>query len=169
MLRRMSEERTSTAKQVLTGYYIEHGVLPTVQVFAERMGYASTSSAHYTLGKLESQGFLVKEASGGRLMPGPTFVRTKPSEVEELALLPEAVLSVLPRGVKLSTMEVASGFKVDEAIWPGDLLILAPSERLDLSELLVLRRGPKFMTANEPRSGWTVHGVVVGQFRAHGR
>ena len=30
MLRRLSEERTSTAKQVLTGYYIEHDVLPTV-------------------------------------------------------------------------------------------------------------------------------------------
>lgn len=43
-------------------------------------------------------------------------------------------------------------WKVDESVWPGDLLVLAPADQVELSHLLVLRRGSAFALANEPRS-----------------
>lgn len=164
----MSAERDNTAKELLTRYYRDRGVLPSVQTFAELMGYTSTSSAHYTLSKLVEQGFLGKEDRGGRLMPGPAFDRRAATASARLVAIPDELRLALPAGVELTTLVVDDRFNADEAIWPGDMLVLAPAARTDLSELLVLRRGGAFVTAGEPRSGWSVVGVLVAQFRSFG-
>lgn len=82
--------------------------------------------------------------------------------------IPVELLQVLPAGEELRVVRVDENWKVDESVWPGDLLVLAPADQVELSHLLVLRRGSTFALANEPRSGWRAQGVVVGQYRPHG-
>jgi hypothetical protein len=46
----------------------------------------------------------------------------------------------------------------------------SPSPGTDaLSDLVVLRRGRVMIATNELKAGWSVQGVVVGQFRAYGK
>jgi hypothetical protein len=70
--------------------------------------------------------------------------------------------------VELRACRVEEGFETDDAIRPGDLLLLAPAGRTDLSDLLVPRRDATRRVSNDPRAGWVVEGVVVGQYRAYG-
>lgn len=100
----------------------------------------------------------------GKLTPGPLFPKApgRPS-------IPAELLRVLPAGEELRVVRVDESWKLDHSIWPGDLLVLAPASQVELSGLLVLRRGSAFILANEPRSGWKAQGVVVGQYRPHGR
>lgn len=65
--------RDAEARQLLVEYYSEQGVLPTVEVVAQLMGYRSTSSAHNTIQHLVSSGFLGQAEREGRLVPGPLF------------------------------------------------------------------------------------------------
>lgn len=85
-----------------------------------------------------------------------------------MARLPRSCM-LCPRGVELTTLKVPDRFRADGAIWPSDVLILAPSGRVGLSDVPVLRGGDEFTTSNEPRSGCVLQRVVVGQFRAHTR
>ena len=150
------------AKEVLAGYYGEHGIMPSVQALADLLGVSSTSSAHYVVQRLRDEGFLAANEHG-KLTPGPLFSKApgRPS-------IPAALLQALPAGAELRVLQVDDKWKVDDSVWSGDLLVLAPAEQLELSHLLVLRRGSTFLLANEARSGWRVEGVVVGQYRPHG-
>jgi SOS-response transcriptional repressor LexA len=157
--------REDHAKKALARYYSQHGVMPTVTDFADAMGYASTSSAHHVLSKLVAQGYLSREERGGRLLPGPSFKRAAhPSLVD--SGIPQGLIEALPKGVRLSVLQVDDHFAADDVIWPGDLLVLAPADRTDLSDVMVLRRGRAFNVRNESERGWTVHAVVVAQFRS---
>jgi DNA-binding transcriptional MocR family regulator len=151
------------AKDALAGYYRENGILPSVQTLAQLLGVSSTSSAHYVVQKLREEGYLAANEHG-KLTPGPQFFKA-PAHPS----IPAALLQVLPAGAELRVVRVDDNWKVDDSVWAGDLLVLAPADQVELSHLLVLRRGSTFMLANEPRSGWRAQGVVVGQYRPHGR
>ena len=150
------------AKEALAGYYREHGIMPSVQTFAQLLGFASTSSAHYVVQKLREEGFLAANEHG-KLTPGPQFFKAPGRPA-----IPAALVAALPAGHELRVMRVDENWKGDDSVWAGDLLVLAPPERLELSDLLVLQRGGTRMLANEARPGWRVQGVVVGQYRPHG-
>lgn len=151
------------AKEALAAYYREHGIMPSVQRLAELLGVSSTSSAHYVVQKLREEGYLAANEFG-KLTPGPLFDRAP-----DRPTIPSALLEVLPAGAELRVVQVDGNWKVDDSVWPGDLLVLAPADQVELSQLLVLRRGNTFLLANEPRGGWRAEGVVVGQYRPHGR
>jgi hypothetical protein len=99
----------------------------------------------------------------GKLTPGPQFLKAPGRPA-----IPSELLAALPAGHELRVVQVGENWKVDESIWVGDLLLLAPAELVELSNLLVLRRGNTFAPANEPKPVWRVQGVVVGQYRPHG-
>ncbi len=151
------------AKEVLAGYYREHGIMPSIQRLAELLGVASTSSAHYVVQKLRDEGYLAANEYG-KLTPGPQFHKAPGRPA-----IPAALVEVLPAGPELRVVQVDENWKVDESVWEGDLLVLAPSEHVELSQLLVLRRGTTYVLASEPRPGWRAEGVVVGQYRAYGQ
>lgn len=151
------------ARDALAGYYREHGIMPSVQTLADLLGVASTSSAHYVVQKLREEGYLAANEHG-KLTPGPLFDKA-PSHPS----IPAALLQVLPAGAELRVLQVDQNWKVDDSIWEGDLLVLAPADQVELSNLLVLQRGNTFLLANEARPGWRAQGVVVGQYRPHGR
>ena len=155
---------TARAKVALGDYYVEHGILPTVQRLAELLGMASTSSAHYVIKRLREEGYL-GSSEHGKLTPGPTFLKA-PGFPE----LPAELVSQLPAGPGLRVLRVDDTWTLDGSIWEGDLLILAPENTAPgEADLLVLKRGPARVLANEPRVGWRVEGVVLGQYRNHGR
>lgn len=149
------------AKEALAAYYGEHGIMPSVQRLAELLGLASTSSAHYLVQKLREEGYLAANEHG-KLTPGPVFVKAPGRAI------PAALLQVLPAGAELHVIQVDGSWKVDDSIRPGDLLVLAPADQVELSHLIVLRRGNTYVLANETRPGWRAQGVVVGQYRPHG-
>jgi hypothetical protein len=151
------------AKDALAAYYREHGIMPSVQALAQLLGLSSTSSAHYVVQKLRKEGFLASNEHG-KLTPGPQF-----SKAPGRPAIPAALVAALPAGHELRVLRVDENWKGDDSVWAGDLLVLAPLDQLELSNLLVLSRGPTFMLANEPRPGWRAVGVVVGQYRPHGR
>lgn len=151
------------AKEVLAAYYRKHGIMPSVQRLAELLGVSSTSSAHYVVQKLRDEGYLAANEHG-KLTPGPVFPKApgRPS-------IPAALLQVLPAGEELRVLQVDDNWKADDSIWAGDLLVLAPADQVELGPLMVLRRGSSFVLATERRPGWRPLGVVVGQYRPHGR
>jgi hypothetical protein len=161
--------RAEEAKAIIDEYYSLNGVMPTVQDFATAMGYSSTSSAHHVLSQLFEEGYLEREAAGGRMLPGPGLTRRAKGAAPDGTGVPRELLDTLPLGVQLRVLKVGEGFRCDDAIWPGDLLLLAPADRSDLSDLFVLQRGTVLVTSNELKTGWAVQGVVVGQFRSYGR
>lgn len=136
--------------------------MPSVQTLAHLLGVSSTSSAHYVVQKLREEGFLAANEYG-KLTPGPQFFKApgRPS-------IPAALVAVLPAGAELRVLRVDETWRVDDSVWAGDLLVLAPAEQTELSDLLVLQRGGTLMLANEARPGWRLQGVVVGQYRSFG-
>jgi len=62
------------ALQILRSHYLEFGVLPTIEVLAEKMDYRSTSSAHNAIQPLLKQGVITQEMEGGWAAAG--FVDT---------------------------------------------------------------------------------------------
>ena len=161
--------RTEEAKAVITGFYAEHGVMPTIGVLAEAMAYRSTSSAHNTVMGLVREGYLSQDQRGGRLLPGPGFAR--PGNVHKAPsggqVLPPEIASSLPAGVELTVLEVPDSSLVADAICAGDMLVLAPLSRTDLSDLLVQSRGSTLAVGNKHKSGWKLLGVLVAQFRRY--
>lgn len=155
-----TRSRAVEAKEVLAGYYREHGAMPSVQEFANRMGYSSTSSAHFVLEQLFAEGFLAKTETG-RLRPGELFFKAadKPG-------VPLELLRVLPAGEGLTVMEVGNHWVTDSTVRPGDLLVLAPPDGEEASQY-VLSRGDAYAVAPLPRSGWKTLGVVLGLYRSH--
>ena len=151
------------AKDALAGYYREHGIMPSVQTFAQLLGVSSTSSAHYVVQKLREEGYLGANEHG-KLTPGPQFFKAPGRPT-----IPAALVAALPAGHELRVLRVDKNWKGDDSVWAGDLLVLAPVDQVELSNLLVLSRGRTFMLANEPQPGWRVQGVVVGQYRPHGQ
>lgn len=150
------------AKEVLAGYYCEHGIMPSVQRLAELLEVSSTSSAHYVVQKLRDEGYLAANEHG-KLTPGPQFLKAPGRPA-----IPSELVAVLPTGPELRVLQVDENWKADDSIWVGDLLVLALADQVELGHLLVLRRGNTFVLANEPRPGWRAQGVVVGQYRPHG-
>ena len=124
---------------------------------------SSTSSAHYVVTRLRAEGYL-GSTEHGKLTPGPLFLKAPGSPS-----IPADLVAVLPSGPDLRVVRVDESWTLDASVWEGDLLILAPAESPNpLDALLVLRRGSAHTLANEPRAGWRVEGVVVGQYRRHG-
>lgn len=148
------------AKEVLAGYYREHGIMPSVQRLAQLLGVSSTSSAHYLVQKLRDEGYLAANEFG-KLTPGPLFQRgpARPA-------VPPELLRELPAGEELTVVQVDETWREDSRFLPGDLLILAPPEGASVNDLLVLRRGSARMVSGGPRSGWRPEGVLLGQYRA---
>jgi hypothetical protein len=76
--------RVDEAKEQLQAYYDERGAMPSIQAFAELMGYRSPSSAHDVTKALVLAGFLARDERGGRLMPGPGFPRGAAASNDQL-------------------------------------------------------------------------------------
>jgi hypothetical protein len=147
----------------LAAHYVEHGILPCVQRLAELLGVSSKSSAHYVFTRLHAEGYL-GSTEHGKLTPGPLFLKAPGSPS-----IPVELSAVLPSGPDLRVVCVDESWTLDSSVWEGDLLILASAESPPTADaLMLLRRGSAHTLANEPRSGWRVEGLVVGQYRRHG-
>lgn len=155
-----ARSRAAEAKEVLAGYYREHGTMPSVQEFANRMRYSSTSSAHFVLEQLFEEGFVAK-TSTGRLMPGAHF-----SKAPNRPTVPRELLEVLPAGENLRVMEVGQDWETDDATKPGDLLVLAPPDSAEEAPQYVVSRGARYALTAQLRPGWKVQGAVLGLYRA---
>lgn len=124
------------AKEVLAAYYVEHGILPSVQRLAELLGVSSTSSAHYVVTRLRAEGYLGSTVHG-KLTPGPLFLKAPGSPS-----IPVELLAVLPSGPDLRVGCVDESWTLASSIWEGDLLILAFAESPPTADaLMLLRRG----------------------------
>lgn len=165
MLVRMPRpSRLEEAKDKLRAYYGAHGGMPSIQAFAELMGYASPSSAHDVTNSLVKQGFLAKDGRGGRLLPGSLFGPKR----SRAPALPVELLEALPKGVDLTVVRVPKGSSlVGDGVLAGDCLVLAPAERTELSGTLLLARGRQRALSAGPVEGWKAAAVVVAQFRTY--
>lgn len=149
------------AKELLAGYYREHGIMPSVQKLADLLGVSSTSSAHYIVQRLRDEGYLAANEFG-KLTPGPLF-----GKALERPDIPAELLNELPAGAGLQVMRVEHEWGLQEDDFcAGDLLVVAPNERADEGDLLLLRRGGSRIVCSSPRSGWRTEGVLVGMYRA---
>lgn len=156
--------RIEEAREKLRAYYAAHGGMPTIQAFAELMGYASASSAHDVTNALVAQGFLTKDGRGGRLLPGPKFGAKRGRALN----VPEELLEALPKGVALEVLRVPKRSSLAAGgVLAGDCLVLAPADRTDLSGTLLLARRRQRVLAEAPSKGWGVAAVVVAQFRTY--
>jgi SOS-response transcriptional repressor LexA len=156
--------RLDEAKEKLRAHYAAHGGMPSIQAFAELMGYASPSSAHDVTNALVKQGFLAKDERGGRLLPGPLFGPKR----SRAPSIPAELLEALPKGVELEVLRVPKGSSLAaDGVMAGDYLVLAPADRTDLSGTLLLARGRQRVLADKPSDGWKVAAVVVAQFRSY--
>lgn len=158
-----ARSRAAEAKEVLAGYYRERGTMPSVQEFANRMGYSSTSSAHFVLEQLFEEGFVAKTETG-RLMPGTQFAKAAARPA-----VPAELLAALPAGEGLEVVEVGPEWVIDDTIRPGDLLVLARPARTEDGEQFLLSRGDTYAVAPLRRSGWKTHGAVLGLYRPLGK
>lgn len=162
--------RIDEAKVEIDRFYAEHGVMPTIEGFARAMGYRSTSSAHNTVMGLVKSDYLTREERGGRLLPGPLFVRPNAQSAPPARQgIPEEVVNSLPAGVNLAVLEVPNESLAEHAIRIGDMLVLANTDRTDLSDLMLQSRGTALAISGQRKSGWRVLGVLVAQFRRYGR
>jgi SOS-response transcriptional repressor LexA len=59
--------RLDEAVEQLQAYYAERGAMPSIQAFAELMGYRSPSSAHDVTKALVLAGFLARDERAGRV------------------------------------------------------------------------------------------------------
>jgi hypothetical protein len=156
--------RVDEAKDKLRAHYATHGGMPSIQAFAELMGYASPSSAHDVTNALVERGFLAKDERGGRLLPGPKFGPKRSKE----SSIPKELLEALPKGVELEVLRVPKGSSLaTDGVLIGDYLVLAPADRTDLAGTLLLTRGRQRLLACEANDGWKVAAVVVAQFRKY--
>lgn len=156
--------RLDEAKEKLREHYAAHGGMPSIQAFADLMGYASASSAHDVTNALVRQGYLTKDERGGRLLPGPLFG----SKRRQPAIIPAELAGALPKGVDLVILKVPKGSPLAiDGVLAGDYLVLAPANRTDLSDLLMLKRGQTRRLAQAVVPGWNVAGVVLAQFRSY--
>ena len=135
--------------------------MPSVQEFADRMQYSSTSSAHFVLEQLFEQGHIAKTETG-RLRPGELFLRAS-----DRTAVPAELLDALPTEKGMRAMRVEAYWLTDESMQPGDILVLAPPERDELSDSFVLSRGDTYAVTPRMRPGWKTHGVVLGLYRSH--
>lgn len=156
-----ARSRAAEAKEVLAGYYREHGAMPSVQEFANRMGYSSTSSAHFVLQQLLREGYVAKTETG-RLRPGEHFFKAG-----DRPLVPAELLRVLPVGEGLRVMQVGPDWVTDESIRPGDYLVLGPADAGGEGDRFVLSRGAKYAVPPRLTPGWKTHGMVLGLYRSH--
>jgi hypothetical protein len=162
--------RIAEAKVEIDRFYAEHGVMPTIEAFARAMGYHSTSSAHNAVMGLVKSGYLTQEERGGRLLPGPLFVRPNAKSGPSASQgIPEEIVNSLPAGVNLAVLEVPNESLAEHAIRIGDMLVLANPDRTDLSDLMLQSRGAALAISGQRKSGWRVLGVLVAQFRRYGR
>lgn len=164
--------RTIEARQRLTDFYVEHGVLPTVAGVAALMGYRSTASAHHTIRRLVTEGFLAQEERGGRLLPGPAFDRRRSPAAPDLPEpLAQALRELLGTGRSITTVTVASGSLLDAGILPGDVLLISPDSLDDPSGPVVWRRGAKLQlgSVGAESPGWRRLGYLLLQYRLYPR
>lgn len=164
--------RTNEARQRLTDFYVEHGVLPTVAGVAALMGYRSTASAHHTLRRLVTEGFLAQEERGGRLLPGPAFDRRRGPAASGLPEpLAQALRELISTGRSITTVTVASESLLDAGILPGDVLLVSPDALDDRSGPVVWARGARLaLGAVDARpSGWRRLGHLLLQYRVYSR
>lgn len=165
MLRGMPRpSRVEEAKDKLREHYAAYGGMPSIQVFAELMGYASPSSAHDVTNALVEQGFLAKDERARRLLPGPKFSRKR----HQPQPIPPELLATMPKDVELEVLRVPKGSPlVGDGVLPGDYLVLAPAERRDLAAELLLTQGRRRVLGTTVADGWRVAAVVVAQFRSY--
>jgi hypothetical protein len=142
--------RLDEAVEQLQAYYAERGAMPSIQAFAELMGYRSPSSAHDVTKALVLAGFLARDERAGRLMPGPAFPR-EPAGLNDR--LPAELQQLLPSDVPLQVAVVSGKAFEGEGLLKGDNLVLAPPDRLDLSSTLLLAKGRQRALAPECRDG----------------
>jgi hypothetical protein len=104
-------------------------------------------------------------------MPGTSFVRPNGAQSKPTAgaRIPPEILKSLPADVDLSVLEVPVASLTEHAIRIGDMLVLAPLNRTDLSDQVLHSRGIALALSSERKAGWRALGVLVAQFRHYGR
>lgn len=112
---------TVRAKAALGANFVEYGILPTVQRFAELLGMASMSSAHYVIMRLREEGFL-DFRDNGKLTAGPATSKRRVSLQSPLNSSHSCPQAPGARVLRVdATWTTLAGL-----VWKGDLLILAP-------------------------------------------
>lgn len=154
------------ALQILRSHYLEFGVLPTIEVLAEKMNYRSTSSAHNAIQPLLKQGVITQEMEGGRLLPGPGFLPKK--AYAELG--GQGVGEFLEaEDTDTAIVEITNNSLEGEGIHKGDFLLISKSSDANLGDLLLIQNKRSFrlepFTGTPPRR--TPIGLVLAQFRKY--
>jgi hypothetical protein len=79
---------------------------------------------------------------------------------------------ILPSaGLGLRVLTVYESWKLDANTLIGDVFIvgMAAETEQEPGSLLLLRRRKALMLETAPRSGWSIEGIVLGQYGNHGR
>lgn len=164
--------RELEALEVLTTYYREQGVLPTVEVFASLMGYRSTSSAFKVLQLLIANGAIAKDARGGRLLPGKAFRGGNDSKklvFEDSSGLPPEFAALLQEvGKDAVAVQVTDDSLAGQGILAGDFLMVSPKRAGQGRPRLVETASGALdiVTTRAPRGGKAL-GYLVAQFRRY--
>ena len=148
--------RSVEALEVLRTYYREHGILPTIEVLTELMGYRSPGSTHPVVKALVSSGHLQQEGKGGRLKPGPLFVEPTDHGPSFHFRTPEGCKSAL-----------ATTEDREHGILVGDVLIYVMTSQPEPGDIVVIQDGPTVSVATvaENRTPTGILGVLHLQYR----
>jgi SOS-response transcriptional repressor LexA len=162
--------RDAEARQLLVEYYSTHGVLPTVEVVAQLMGYRSTSSAHNTIQHLVFSGFLGQTERGGRLVPGPLFRASGP-QLPLADPAPELVEAIreLAGDCPVQRVPVADDSLSADGILPGDVLVVTPEVQRGAGLFLLMSAKGRLRLTSKPSAprGWSLTGAVLAQYRVY--
>ena len=148
--------RSVEALEVLRTYYREHGILPTIEVLTELMGYRSPGSTYPVVKALVTAGYLQQEGKGGRLKPGPIFL-------EPTGCGPTFQIQP-PKGCKTVLATVAD---CEHGILAGDVLIFDATSTGAPGVVVVIQEGLEISvaTVTEELHPAGILGVLHLQYR----
>lgn len=153
--------RTPEALAILRSYYQQNGILPTIEVMTQLMGYRSSGSTFPVIKALVADGYLEQEERGGRLKPGIGFVSGQSDGAPAFQLS-------YPVGCK--TIRATCASLPELAVLPGDVLVYDPNTKPAADDVLVVHSGKdvfvqSFSLGAGAPSGFL--GVIQFQYRSY--